>query len=435
MNKNNYKKALQHFEKGANYDNQFATLFSAILHLSGYKLSKRNPRKAMEYFKTLASKWNNRVAEFFMGVMYCEGDEGISINPVEGFRLILSSGNNSWVYSYSYIAKAYQYGRFVKTDHKKALEWYNKLLDNNDDTSATEFNLFGNKKFKLKFDEEILTGAVQSYLESEPVSVIACCLPPTTDFMRPLAFEMQRLAFWKILTNVKSNAVVPCYSHISVLYLNGESNVPRDVPKAVEWGLKAITREHPDADASRFIGAIYQKGMYLNQDYKEAMRLYKQSYTILKEKDTESPFLIGCMYLRGLGIKKDWKKAITYLGQAAFRGKNGDAFYLMGHIYENGKHGVPFNPTDAMKCYQNALTLGTIEGATGIGLLYYHGKGVDENLHEAMKWIREAASMRCPLGSRLLQFTEMYGLHLAVEQVMRHVELEDYFFNDCDKHI
>ncbi|KAI9354473.1 hypothetical protein BD770DRAFT_412236 [Pilaira anomala] len=83
INKNDYRKALKHFEKGSSYDNEYVLLFSAIVHLIGFSSEECDLKKTMDLCKRVASDWKNPVTQYLIGCMYFEG-EGVPEDKTSG---------------------------------------------------------------------------------------------------------------------------------------------------------------------------------------------------------------------------------------------------------------------------------------------------------------------------------------------------------------
>src|ERR1017187_8860289 len=81
-----------------------------------------------------------------------------------------------------------------------------------------------------------------------------------------------------------------------------------------------------NADARGMLGAMYEDGLGVPQDYKDAMRWYRLA---AKQGDAVSRFCLGIMYLSGKGVPQDYKEAAVWLRLAADQ-KNPDAQYGLG---------------------------------------------------------------------------------------------------------
>jgi TPR repeat protein len=99
---------------------------------------------------------------------------------------------------------------------------------------------------------------------------------------------------------------------------------------------------------------------------------------------------LGYMHQHGLGMKVDYAAAWDWDRRAASHGNPG-AMHQMGYMDELGL-GVPsVDYAGAMSWYRKAADLGDAESMSGIGNLYYGGRGVAVDYAAAMKWYQAAA--------------------------------------------
>ena len=79
-------------------------------------------------------------------------------------------------------------------------------------------------------------------------------------------------------------------------------------------------------------------------------------------------------------------EAFRPLGQQG----NADAQYRLGLMYEHGR-GVDQDATKAAEWYRKAAELEHPQARTNLGSLYYHGRGVERDLAQALRWYQMAA--------------------------------------------
>jgi uncharacterized protein len=109
--------------------------------------------------------------------------------------------------------------------------------------------------------------------------------------------------------------------------------------------------------------------------------------------DARAQFWLGAAYERGRGIEQDFRQALKWLVESA-KQDNADAENLLGQMYE-GAEGVPQDYRQAAKWYRAACEHrpdygGAGQGCNNLGLLYLDGNGVKRN--EAYKYFRLANS-------------------------------------------
>ncbi|GAA5795867.1 hypothetical protein HPULCUR_001229 [Helicostylum pulchrum] len=424
INKNNYKEALKYFEKGSTYDNEYASLFTAIIYFTGFGLPKRDSVKAMNLLKQIASQWENPVAQYLIAAMYDEGDDGVMKNTKTCTEWYLLSANNGWLFSIGNVGYAYTFGCGVKEDHKKAIEWIEKVLKNEDTKTDEILYLFGNKNFKVNFskaDKDAVANALKM-TGGELVNPVAVLCD--ANYKNPSWLKIARVVVWDLSTNKSSSALAPCQHYIADIYLNGKNNVPRDSEKAMYWQRKSAN--NGNANSCRALGLQYEIGTHLKQDYKEAMKCYEKPKYIVGGYSEN--FHIGGLYYRGLGVKKDWKKALEYLVEAAFLDKNERAFLLMGIIYEAGKYGVSRNIKEAVKCYMEIFDLGNPAGAIALALIYCKGVGVKKDEGKTVHWFIQAMTAGCQDAQVFLSLIEVQGFQAAANIILEFYDIEFNLF-------
>jgi TPR repeat protein len=118
--------------------------------------------------------------------------------------------------------------------------------------------------------------------------------------------------------------------HLGFMYQRG-LGVPKDYKEAAKWYRKAADRGDTGAQASLL--DFYREGKGVKQDYKEAVKL---SRILVKEPNRPRfKFFLGWAYLKGKGVKQDYKEALGWFRKASNKGSV-KARYYMGEMYRNG---------------------------------------------------------------------------------------------------
>ncbi|MBP5544012.1 MAG: SEL1-like repeat protein [Kiritimatiellae bacterium] len=93
----------------------------------------------------------------------------------------------------------------------------------------------------------------------------------------------------------------------------------------------------------------------------------------------------------------DWKKLLAFhpqfIGQLRQSADNGSAGAQasLGYCYYHGR-GVEENAEEAVKWYRKAVEQGNASAQNNLGNCYYKGSGVEKNAEEAVKWYRKATN-------------------------------------------
>ncbi|XP_049990278.1 protein sel-1 homolog 2 isoform X1 [Alexandromys fortis] len=102
------------------------------------------------------------------------------------------------------------------------------------------------------------------------------------------------------------------------------------------------------------------------------------------------------------------QKALYYFLKAAKAG-SANAMAFIGKMYLEGNIAAPQNNATAFKYFSMAASKGNAIGLHGLGLLYFHGKGVPVNYGEALKYFQKAAEKGWPNAQFQLGFMYYSG--------------------------
>ncbi|KAI9263959.1 hypothetical protein EDC94DRAFT_670413 [Helicostylum pulchrum] len=282
INKNNYKKALEYFEKSSRYENEYGSLFAAVFHFAGFGLTERNPSKALELFKVIASAWNNHVAQYLIGAMYFEGDRGVTMDEEAGARWSLLAANNGWFDAMVVTGLLYLKTSYVGDKLNTIIPVLEKFADS-DVTDAELINnsvlyLFGNKDFELSMAHvkpEIVSiiNSRQERLSCSPIE----CIKRERDSIMPNSKELQLVKFWDLLTNKKSGRISEAQKSLAFIYYS-EKWLLKDVNKALYWAKRAANND--EEEGFLLLGIIYSNCENVECDYKEAMKWFKKAASL-----------------------------------------------------------------------------------------------------------------------------------------------------------
>jgi len=164
---------------------------------------------------------------------------------------------------------------------------------------------------------------------------------------------------------------------------------------------------------------MYQYGLGVQKDYKEALKWYMKS---AEQGNMHGQNNVGFVYMNGEGVPKDCKEALKWFHKAADQGFV-VAINSIGSIYEIGC-GVPKDYKEAIKWYRKAAELGNASAQFSLGKMYHTGLGVPEDREQALKWYRRAAekgnkqaktTLELMDGKVLAQTTDGKGANIATQ--------------------
>lgn len=199
----------------------------------------------------------------------------------------------------------------------------------------------------------------------------------------------------------------------------------KEPEEAFEWYTKAVDQGH--VGAMRNLGKMYETGVGVNFNLKEAIRLYADAAVkgdgvskrrlekLAANSDTSENVVRAAKDAFG---NDEWDKGVTL----AFCTSRSDADLQMwlAYCYDTGK-GVAKDAKLAYGWYYKAANSGNVWSMNQLGLKYERGEGTDKSLREAFKWYKAAAEK----GNKAAQYNlgDMYeygkGTEKNLEEAVR----------------
>lgn len=158
--------------------------------------------------------------------------------------------------------------------------------------------------------------------------------------------------------------------------------VYRDQNEAFEWFRKAA--ESGIDEAQFYMGLAFYEGTFRKKNYKEALKWFRVS---AEKGYPDAQYYIGRCYYNGEGVFKDygfatrWFTLASEKGSAVARIALADVLMDLNNPERDYKRGF--------KLYKLASEAGEVKGHYKLGMCYYNGKGVPQNLIEASKCFRK----------------------------------------------
>ena len=177
--------------------------------------------------------------------------------------------------------------------------------------------------------------------------------------------------------------------NLGVMYQNGQG-VPQDYKEAVKWYRLAAEPDQVNQGvtaAQYYLGWIYQNGQGVPQDYKEAVKWYRlaaeqgrfnlcgsitmylKSENCVENKNisAKAQFELGAMYQNGLGVSQDYKEAVKWYRLSAEQG-DPETQYILGTMYKDGR-GVPQDYALAHMWFNLSGSNGNKQAVTNRGIV------------------------------------------------------------------
>jgi TPR repeat protein len=192
--------------------------------------------------------------------------------------------------------------------------------------------------------------------------------------------------------------------NLATAYYNGDG-VTIDDTKAFAWFTLALENGSKDADeavkrmksesspwrvadAFKYIAGIYQNGVELPKDLKEAAQWYRRAAA---RGDREAQISLAGILLTGRGVPQDFAEARKWC-EAAAKQNDSNGEYCMGLIQEKGL-GISSKPREAFKWYRLAASWGHPRAMQALGNMYASGIGTKRDRAQAyVLFIRSAVT-------------------------------------------
>ena len=139
--------------------------------------------------------------------------------------------------------------------------------------------------------------------------------------------------------------------------------------------------EQGDAHAEFMLGAMYNFGQGVLQDYERASLWYRKA---ADQGVAGAQYNLGIMYDTGQGVAQDHAMALQFYRAAADQGMAG-AQYNLALSYAQGL-GVPRDYKAAAGLYRQAAEQGFAAAELNLGALYQNGDGVPQDYVQAYMW-------------------------------------------------
>lgn len=172
--------------------------------------------------------------------------------------------------------------------------------------------------------------------------------------------------------------------------------VEQDYSMAFRWYLKSAEQGY--AGGQRAVGAFYELGRGVEKDPEKAAQWYEKA---ARQGLARAQTNLGNLYEAGLGVEKDFLQAIRWYEKAAQKGYPRGQVHL-GIMYEKGL-GVPKDEQTALLWYEKAAQAGYSRGQIHLGRMYENGLGgLQRDLAVAAIWYRKAVDQKFPAGEDYL---------------------------------
>ncbi|HSI13652.1 MAG TPA: tetratricopeptide repeat protein [Chthoniobacter sp.] len=118
---------------------------------------------------------------------------------------------------------------------------------------------------------------------------------------------------------------------------------------------------------------------------------FKEFRASAEKGEADCQFNVALMYEKGIGVAKDEKEAVVWYGKSAEQG-NSNAQFNLGVLYENGR-GCDVDFAQANQWYRKASVQGDALAIGNLGMLYLRGDGVKVDKVAGLALLLQSATM------------------------------------------
>ncbi len=181
-----------------------------------------------------------------------------------------------------------------------------------------------------------------------------------------------------------------------------------------------------DVYAQFKLANMYFEGKGVPQDDVQAAKWFLEA---ARQDHVEAQFVIGTMYEKGDGVSQSDAHAYTWFMKAANQGHNRSKIMLESDKWQDfaaSRDSGGQKKSSQRDSSQQEITpemveeytlkakQGDVDAQYNLGIMYYHGEGIEKNLEEALFWFLKAAEQDDPDAQYNLGF--MYGKGEGVEK-------------------
>ena len=253
---------------------------------------------AFREWKPLAEKGNAALAQFYLGLMYAQG-QGVPQDYAEAARWYRRAAEQGYDAAQFRLGMLYFEGEGFPQDYKEAMRWIRLAADQGLSDAQDSLGLM------YRWGK----GVKQDYAE---------------------AARWYRLA--------AEQGYAPAQAKLGVMYQQGEG-VPQDSKEAVRWFRLAAEQEWKGLPViQHLLGEIYRGGKGIPQNLAEALYWFSSA---AKNGLASSQVALGSMYFRGAqdGVTQNFALSAHWYRLAAEQGYS-DGQFRLGFLYAIGA-GVP----------------------------------------------------------------------------------------------
>ena len=342
-------------------------------YYEGCSLSQLELNDSLEQFKLFNivrsnNKYYNLIGDLYFYGMFVDQNYDKAISWYEK-----SANMNDDRGQYN-LALCYEFGYGTIKDLNKAISWYEKSAKNNN--TDAEYTL-GYLYYKGKGVEQNYEFAVHWYIKAaEKGHMLAQYnLAICYEFGNGVSQNYEKVIYWYEKSAEQGYARAQC--NLGYLYDYGEG-VVQNYETAVQWYIKSAEQGYARAQCN--LGYCYELGNGINQDHNQAIYWYTKS---AEQGYKRAEYNLALCYDLGKGIMKDTDKALYWYTKSAENNESRAQFWL-GKYYENK------DIEKAIYWYTQAAEKNHVKAQAILGICYELSATDEKHLEQAIFWYKKA---------------------------------------------
>ena len=405
--KTNYVEAFDWYAKAAEQGNSNAQFSLGVMYENGRGV-KENYTRAIEWYEKAAEQGNVK-AQYTLGSIYLWGFK-IEPDYEKAFKWLKKAAEQGDIFSQYELGDMYYKG-FIIQDYEKAFEYYKKVTEQgivNDRirpmcmNNCEQFVAIINSINRLGIMYYYGLGVEQNYKKAfewiekalkqdNPYSSNGICFPIVHYLLGDMYYFGQGIKqnytkAFEYFEKAANQGYREAQYSLGYMYENGEG-IEQDYESAFNWYKESVRQGN--VDAQKKLLDMYQHGIIAKQDYEKAFDCFENYATGDGCEDVDVHCRLGDIYSYGEGVKQDYEKAMSWYEDAAEQGY-AKAQYALGNMYYYGK-GVEKDYDLADYWLENAADQGYVKAQYKLGVMYENGEGIEKDYVKAVELYKKAA--------------------------------------------
>jgi len=295
------------------------------------------------------------------------------------FERCAEGNDNGDGYCSCFVGYAYNNGKGVGEDHKKAFDWYLISAKKGDVDSARNLaSLYENGRgTKVNKSEAFKWMKFAAKNGSKAASINLGRF-----YVYGIGTAKNATKALELLTPYSKKDLAATY-YLAKMYYNG-LGLEKDYAKSFQLFSSDVLKEY--SDAIFYLAQHHYNGYGRNKDLQEAFKLYSKA---AEKGSISAEFRIGWMYAYGEGTSQNNRKAFYWYTQASEKGSLA-AQNNLGVMYGNGT-ATAKNDYKAFELYKKSAEQGNATAQDNLANRYEYGYGTRKDYKKAVYWYAKAA--------------------------------------------